>query len=156
MFFSKKNKTRSSRMRSEGRRTSKKRNMMRGGFNIFIRDALDRTISMDVESTTTIFSIKSKIQDRFYIDPSKQVLTFWPNRLADDQTVGGAGIKKDNEIRLLILVDCPLGSGQKCFEQTVALPPQAAEWNAANIIAQQKNPSRPGWKPHWPPGPQWP
>jgi hypothetical protein len=76
MLFSKKYNTRSSRKRSIGKRISKKRNMMSGGFNVYVKDTTGNgfNATIDMFSNYTISDLKDTIVDTFNADGSNKVV----------------------------------------------------------------------------------
>jgi hypothetical protein len=54
-----------------------------------------RTITIDVELTDTVLSLKEKISDREGVHPSHMILTWGGRHLEDDLTLEYYGIRKE-------------------------------------------------------------
>ena len=100
-MISKKNKTRSSRMRSLGKRISKKINLMGGGFGIAVTFR-NQTKTFFVNPKDTIRSLSKQIQKWCGLNHQNQDLFFNGNMLSWEKTIEGEGIGANSSIQVEI------------------------------------------------------
>ena len=80
---------------------------------IFVRLVDGKTITLDVEATELIHSVKSQIQGKAGFPRKEQRLVFAGNQLEDDKTLAHYNIQKENTIDLVQLPN--LNCYQICF-----------------------------------------
>ena len=95
------------------------------GMQIFVKTLTGKTITLDVESSDSIESIKQKIQDKENAPPPLQKLIFMGNSLEDGSTLADYSVRKESTLQLV------MQSGVVTYDMVNASTPPLGATNLA-------------------------